>query len=311
MSRALLDQLTIWQEWAQSRLREVEAERGVAEAATSDTLQGIARQAPQYAQALDRLEALSRALGRLDGQREVLEETTGNLDFFVEMRETGEGSGEDLDFVTQTILDAQEEERHRTSIRIHDGPAQSLANVMMRLEFCEKLSLKDAQRASTEIRDVRRELDAVLADVRRLIFELRPMTLDDLGLIATLQRFAENERERLPCDVQVSVKGRYQRFARSAETHIYRIIQEGVGNAAQHAHPFHILIQLAIGADKVILSIGDDGAGFDVATTPLGTGMFEVRRRVRALDGAVSWVSEVGKGCRLTVEVPMKRLEKV
>lgn len=313
MTRALLDQLTLWQEWVQSRLREVDQAHPRTEAAASETIQGLAQQMPQLAPALEKIDGLSQELGRLRGQREVLDDTSGNLAYFVELRESQAGEsapGEDLDFVTQTILDAQEEERHRTSIRIHDGPAQSLANVIMRLEFCEKLALKDGQRASGEIRDVRRELDEVLADVRRLIFELRPMTLDDLGLIATLQRFAENERERLPCDVQVHVKGRYQRFQRNAETHIYRITQEALWNAARHASPFRVRIRLSIGFEKVLLMVEDDGGGFDVEGTSPGTGMSEIHRRVRALDGTVEWISVIGEGTRLKVDIPMKRLAK-
>lgn len=311
MNRALLDQLTLWQEWVDSRLRELEGTVEGVKRSAKEGRSDLEERAEGLGPAIGRFSSLARTLGQVEGQMEALRETRGNLDYFVELREKEAASatdGGDLEFVTRTILDAQEDERHRTSIRIHDGPAQSLANVMMRLEFCERLALKDGHRASSELKDVRRELEEVLREVRHLIFDLRPMTLDDLGLVATLQRFAENERGRLPCDVQFRVRGQYSRFPREAETHLYRIVQEALWNSANHGHPFRVLIWLLLEADHVKLRIEDDGAGFDVATTARGRGMAEVRRRVRALGGTVRWDSAPGEGCRLEVVVPAARL---
>jgi len=309
MSRAVLDQLTLWQEWVRSRLQEVTQEVTRLGAEADRVQLEVASGAPDQ---VARLTRVVRSLGRLEGQLEQLQEAHDNLEYFVQLESSGsaEGGGdpEDLDFVTQTILHAQEDERYRTSMRIHDGPAQSLANVIMRLEFCEKLSQRDGPKASGEIRDVRRELEEVLQEVRRLIFDLRPMTLDDLGLAATLQRFAENERERLPCDVRMVLRGAYERWSRDAETHIYRVVQEALWNAARHGHPFRVSIFMDIGAEVVRLRVEDDGSGFDATAAATGTGTSEIRRRVRALGGTVRWESAPGEGCKVLVELPLQRL---
>lgn len=205
---------------------------------------------------------------------------------------------------TEAVLEAQEEERRRTSIRIHDGPAQHLANVMMRLEFCERLSEKDPEKARRELRDVRDELEGVLSEIRRLIFDLRPMTLDDLGLLPTLQRFVENEKLHAPFSLQLIVRGPSHRFPPRVETHLYRILQEGLWNAARHGEPGEVFIRLSIDPDQLRMAVEDDGAGFDPAEAEPGTGMAEIRRRVEALGGEVRWVSAPGEGCTLEVTAP-------
>lgn len=308
MTAGLRDQLALWLEWVQTRLRENEAEVPALEDATRRLLERLGRAAPGVADDLALLLESAAGMGQREGQSEILRDAEGNLEHFLETADAGAEARAELDFVTQSILDAQEDERYRTSIRIHDGPAQSLANVIMRLEFCEKLATRDGEKAREEIADVRKELDEVLVEVRSLIFDLRPMTLDDLGLLATLQRFTENERRRLPCDVSFEVKGTYQRFSRSAETHLYRIVQEGLRNAVAHGGPFRVRLALEIGKDELVLKVGDDGGGFDPATTRPRTGMAEVRRRARAIDAEVHWTASPGAGCTLEVRAPLRRL---
>lgn len=308
MSAGLRDQLSLWLEWVQTRLRENDAEVPALEAATSRVVERVSRAAPALADDLAKLLEVAAGLGQREGQSEILRDAEGNLVHFLETEVENAEARAELDFVSQSILDAQEDERHRTSIRIHDGPAQSLANVIMRLEFCEKLATRDGIKAKEEIADVRKELDEVLVEVRSLIFDLRPMTLDDLGLLATLQRFTENERRRLPCDVQFEVKGTYQRFSRSAETHLYRIVQEGLRNAIDHGGPFRVRLSLEITSDELVLKVADDGGGFETATTASKTGMAEIRRRARAIDAEVSWTSHPGEGCTLELKAPLRRL---
>ena len=308
MSAGLRDQLSLWLEWVQTRLREIEGEVPALEAATRRVSERLQRSAPGADEDVAQLLENAAGLGQREGQSEILRDAEGNLAHFLETADASADARAELDFVTQSILDAQEDERYRTSIRIHDGPAQSLANVIMRLEFCEKLATRDAVKAQAELADVRKELEEVLVEVRSLIFDLRPMTLDDLGLLATLQRFTENERRRLPCDVSFEVKGTYQRFSRSAETHLYRIVQEGLRNAVSHGGPFRVRLSLEITKDELVLRVADDGGGFDAAITAPRTGMAEIRRRARAIDAEVSWTARPGAGCTLELRAPLRRL---
>lgn len=309
MSQEILDQLRLWNEWIDSRTRELLEELPKHDQSLQRSFDSLVQRSPDAAGSARRLQALSLLAGEAKGQASLLQETKGNLEYFLELgRGQGLDSDRNPDFVTQSILEAQEEERYRTSIEIHDGPAQSLANVIMRLEFCEKLAQRDGAKAAVEILDVKRELEEVLVETRRLIFDLRPMTLDDLGLIPTLQRYGENERERLPCDVQVHVRGNFERYSRSAETHVYRIVQEGLRNAARHGHPFRIKVDLSIQNEFFRLEIFDDGSGFSPEEAKPGMGMAEIRRRVRALDGTVQWNSAPLEGCQLVVNLPLARM---
>ena len=99
------------------------------------------------------------------------------------------------------IIMAQEEERQRVARDIHDGPAQSLSNLALKTELCEKLVDMDIDRARQEIRDLKRLVRSSLQEIRKIIFDLRPMSLDDLGLIATLKQYTNRFMNETNIDV--------------------------------------------------------------------------------------------------------------
>ncbi len=214
----------------------------------------------------------------------------------------------------KSILMAQEDEKRRISIVIHDGPAQILANLIMRVDFCSRLLAKKPEEAAGELVSLRKEMQDLLDDVRRFIFELRPMTLDDLGFLPTLQRFVENMKPTLPFDLQLVIRGQPPELPKLTAIVLYRVIQEGITNIAKHASATRGTIKLqSVDEDNVSLVIEDDGRGFDIKTisqmVAMGRlGLHSSQKRVELVDGTFALSSEQGKGTSIKVTVPVRRV---
>lgn len=196
------------------------------------------------------------------------------------------------------IILAQEEERKRISREIHDGPAQTLASLTMRIDYClehEKLP----EEVATELYELKDSIGKSLKDIRRFIFDLRPMALDDLGLIPTLEQFITGFKRRTGIPVHVDVTGERTNLSSEKELSVFRVIQEASNNAAKHAEPKSIHIFLSFQSEKNNLSvvIKDDGKGFDVAKTKQSygslkkLGLISMEERIRLANGEIEIVS--------------------
>lgn len=203
------------------------------------------------------------------------------------------------------IITAQEEERRRVARDIHDGPAQALANVIFRAEVCERLMDSDLAQAKTELADLRQQVRDVLKDTRKLIFGLRPMTLDDLGLTPTIKRLLDGIRERSGIRSIVHVSGQEQRLDPAIEIGLFRIMQESLNNIEKHAHATLIRVRMDFRQQAVSLFIEDDGDGFDTAaaTGSEQFGLTGMRERVSLLGGDLKIISFPGKGTKVYVRV--------
>src|SRR5690554_6079892 len=133
------------------------------------------------------------------------------------------------------IIQAQEEERRRVARDIHDGPAQSIANLVFRIELIQQLIDKDLEKAKKELDDLKKMIRIGLKDVRKIIYDLRPMSLDDLGLIPTVNRYIKRFKEQTEIMVDFNVKGEERRLSLSYEVTIFRLIQEALNNIHKHS----------------------------------------------------------------------------
>ncbi|NTV91666.1 MAG: sensor histidine kinase, partial [Clostridiales bacterium] len=124
------------------------------------------------------------------------------------------------------IIKAQEDERQRVARDIHDGPAQSMSNVVLKAEICERLLDVDMMKAREELRNLKKIVRESLQDVRKIIYNLRPMSLDDLGLIPTLQRFVTTFRDETGIVASLRTKGVYDDIRPVLSLTVFRIIQE-------------------------------------------------------------------------------------
>ncbi|HKV85981.1 MAG TPA: histidine kinase [Ktedonobacterales bacterium] len=207
-------------------------------------------------------------------------------------------------------IQAQEQVRQRLARRLHDGPTQSLATVFMAAELCEQLISSDPSHALEQLAKLKADVKTSILETRKLIFELRPMTLDDLGLVATLRRYATDLAGARDVHISVSVPGGEQRRPTSIETPIFRVAQEAVVNAIEHAKASAIEISVLTGPDGLRLIVKDNGHGFDVepalkrARAHETWGIASMLERAELLGGWLKIESAPGRGARVELTVP-------
>ncbi len=207
------------------------------------------------------------------------------------------------------IIKAQEEERRRVAREIHDGPAQALANIVLRAEFCEQLLMREPERVREELRRLKEMVRSSLKDIRKIIFDLRPMALDDLGLVEALRRFLIDFQERYGLPVDFRFYGKERRFDPNFEVGLFRIIQEALNNVVKHAEATQVEVRLELREDKVIAVVRDNGRGFDkekVEGEGDHFGLLNMQERVRLLEGEIEFKTAPGKGTEVKVLIPVE-----
>ncbi len=216
------------------------------------------------------------------------------------------------------IIKAQEEERQRVARDIHDGPAQMLSNVVLKAEICERLIDVDLDQARSELQNLKKIVRDSLQDVRKIIYNLRPMSLDDLGLIPTLQRYILTFQEESGISVSFITKGSEPELKSVISLTVFRIVQEALSNVAKHARANNAVMQLEFLEKNLKLYVYDDGIGFDTAKLndrnediTSGFGLVSMRERVELLGGDMRISSEPGKGTRLNIIIPFTQEEEV
>ncbi|NHM29977.1 sensor histidine kinase [Neobacillus terrae] len=206
------------------------------------------------------------------------------------------------------IIEAQEEERKRLSREIHDGPAQMLANVMMRSDLIERVYReRGPEEALGEIRSFKQMVRSSLYEVRRIIYDLRPMALDDLGLVPTLKKYLQTIEEYHKKTV-ISFKnlGQERRLPSKYEVALFRLIQESVQNALKHAEAKEIQVKLEICKEAITVTVKDDGKGFDKNERRSDSfGLIGMKERVDLLEGQITIDSKKGAGTLVMIQIPI------
>lgn len=208
----------------------------------------------------------------------------------------------------EMLVNAQETERQRLSRQMHDGPAQALSNFILQTEIAMRLFDIDARQAKDELNNLKASAMSTFQKVRNFIFELRPMMLDDLGLVPTVRRYADAFKEQTSIDVNVTVTGNERRLEPYLEVMLFRAIQELLGNAARHSQAAQVKVMLDMGVDRVRVSVDDNGRGFDPESVQQGNslGLKLIRERAEMLGGSFDVDSAVGKGARISFAVPAR-----
>lgn len=208
------------------------------------------------------------------------------------------------------ILEAQEEERKRVSREIHDGPAQMLARSLLQSQLVEKVyQNQGGQAAQVELKRLREDIRETLIEVRRVIFDLRPMNLDDLGLSAALNKYlAEVNKFRDEVTITFQEVGEFQRLLSNYEVAVFRVIQECVTNALKHGKPNNITVQLEWLSDKLNIIVKDDGRGFDLdEVKEQSFGLIGMKERVELLKGTITTKSVISKGTIHIMQIPFMK----
>lgn len=207
------------------------------------------------------------------------------------------------------IIEAQEEERKRLSRDIHDGPAQMLANVLLRAGLVEKLFNEEGKTSAlSELKTLRMSVRAALIEVRRVIFDLRPMALDDLGVGPALKKYLSKIEEfEKDVDIHIQSIGNERRFHTNIEAAVFRLVQESVSNALKHGKPSSIWVKVEWLRDTLNIIIKDNGKGFDInKVKEKSFGLIGMRERVDLLKGVMKINSTIGKGTLILFKIPLK-----
>ena len=206
------------------------------------------------------------------------------------------------------IIEAQEEERRRISREIHDGPAQMLANILLRADLVDRtFRERGGEQALVEMKSMRSMVRTSLEEVRRIIYNLRPMALDDLGLVPTIRKYLVNVEEYNNMTISLSEQGGLDRLASKYEVALFRLIQESIQNVIKHASAEKIQVNIRIEKNQVSVSIRDDGIGFDIEKKKENSfGLIGMRERVEMLDGEITINSKFGNGTTVYVNIPLK-----
>lgn len=235
---------------------------------------------------------------------------SGNLNLF--NTQVSSISDQQRQWIGGRIILAQEEERRRVAREIHDGPAQAMANVVLRAEFCEKLLRANRSEVGKELTDLKQVVKDSLKEVRRIIFNLRPMTLDDLGLVPTLRRYSEEFRDREGIEGVITVKGEERRLPTSIEVTVFRLVQEALNNIKKHAGVNQAHIMLDFEETMIRLEVSDQGKGFDPVKVhdevsgKQSFGLLSMKERITLLEGEFQLESSPGKGTVIRVSIPIQ-----
>ena len=207
----------------------------------------------------------------------------------------------------ESVIQAQELERKRLSNRMHDGPAQALSNFILQVEIAQRLFDMDLDQARDELDELKVNANATFTKVRDFIFELRPMMLDDLGLIPTLRHYFEAFKEQNEIEVHFTASGTERRLESYLEIMIFRAIQELVGNAAKHSKANTIRAHIDTNEERVVVDVEDDGEGFNEEQALVGSmGIKVIKERVDILNGEFNIDTALGQGTRIGFSVPLE-----
>ncbi|WP_236838655.1 sensor histidine kinase [Caldalkalibacillus salinus] len=250
-------------------------------------------------------QTVERAEGVLTQFGVVVEYLSGNMAEMKQMIEDAH-QNQQLGF---KVIQAQEEERKRLAREIHDGPAQSMAHLVLRMDLVDKvLSTGDELRAKEELQSLKQSARESLADVRRIIFDLRPMALDDLGLVPTLKKYIERIQQKVDVKIKFKTKGKEIHSSSSLDVAVFRLIQESLNNIIKHAQATKATVNLSFSSDHVQVVIEDNGVGFDQdnqsQSESEGFGLMGMKERVKLLEGDFQVYSEPSKGTKVIIMLP-------
>jgi signal transduction histidine kinase len=261
------------------------------------------------------LSAQARKLASLDGVEPVAESGISEIDSlehtFDQMARQIASYRLGLRRYVGAITQKQEDERRHIARELHDETVQSLLAISRRLEL-EQASEKDPLRAG-HLAEIQSQIGDTLAGVRQISRDLRPLVLEDLGLLPALQALARGARQgpgAVP-QVKLEIPEEPVHLPPQQELALYRITQEALTNARKHAHPTGVRVSLEISDTEILLGIADDGEGFEVPDSLADLaqkgcfGLMGIQERVWAMGGRLSIQSTRGEGTHLQVCMPV------
>ncbi len=212
------------------------------------------------------------------------------------------------------IFSIQEEERRRIARELHDETSQVLASLNANLEAAIDMLPHSTNKSKALLKKVQALSINILDELHKLIYELRPTLLDDLGLVAAIRWLADNNLGAAGIIVNFKTTGRVTRLDTQLETTLFRVVQEAVNNIARHANAKAADVSLYFKKNVIRVRVTDDGRGFDVKEAisskdrPRGLGLLGMKERVELVNGTLSIRSSLsGRGTEINIEIPLNQ----
>jgi signal transduction histidine kinase len=211
------------------------------------------------------------------------------------------GLAQELQAARRRLVDLREEERRRIRRDLHDGLGPALAGLTFTLDAVHNLAVSDLERANALLASATEQTQTMIADVRRLIYGLRPPALDELGLVGALRGLAGREASSATTIAVVAPEA-LAPLPAAVEVAAYRIVQEALTNVARHARAQSCTVHLSVEPDAVLLEISDDGQG--MAQRRSGVGLQTMQERAAELGSSCQITSKPGAGTIVTARLP-------
>ncbi len=274
--------------------------------------------ARQIVKPLQELESKAAAVAQ--GDYDTIQHSVGGISEvqhlqseLAEMARKVQASQEGLRDYIGAITSAQEEERLRVARELHDDTIQELIALKQRLQLAEK-AVKDPNAAQL-LAELQQLAEGTIENVRRLTRALRPIYLEDLGLVTALEMLVRETT--LPDALAVGFErvGQERRLPREAELALYRIAQQALNNVVRHAHAQRASLQIGFSDREIKLEVSDDGNGFELPRTPTDFatgghfGLLGIRERADLIGARLEVQSQPGRGTRLFVRLPVTELD--
>ncbi len=241
-------------------------------------------------------------------ERRVAERTLEVQTLFKELQHKEELRGRLL----ENVISAQEDERKRIARELHDETGQALTGIIMSLEVAEDALSREPETVRPRLQRAKSLASESIAGIRRLVVDLRPAALDDLGLVPAIRAFAGSRLEEKGIHVEIQVAGLSDRLAPPVEICLFRVAQEAVTNVVRHSGAHAARIELKRENGFVSLLVRDDGHGFDVdeisnsADPGRALGLAGMEERVSLLGGRLAVESAPGSGTTVSARIPVE-----
>lgn len=223
------------------------------------------------------------------------------------------GCNDNLINYSTKLLKTQEMDRNRISRDLHDSTVQSLTSFGHKLEYCTRMVDKDPAKVKLELQSLINMNKEIINDMREIIFDLRPMSLSNIGFVSAVESYCQHLRRNDNLDVVLKISGQEQELSSITSVTLYRILQEACNNSLKHSKANKIYIRISFFDDLFELDVDDNGIGFDLPMVEEraqedflhGFGLSTMRERAKLLSGTFSINSRPGFGTKIHVSVPL------
>lgn len=212
---------------------------------------------------------------------------------------------ERLQALSRRLVEIQEKERRRIALELHDEAGQALTSIKVQLHLLDQLAC-DPQAVRSQAQELNQITDSVMETLHQLAVDLRPASLEHIGLVPSLEQYLQGFGETHRLDIQLESLGIEERLPLEMETALYRIVQESLTNIARHAQASRVAVLVQKNPGKIVLTIEDDGQGFNPQTVVSSDhlGLVGMQERLEMLKGHLAIESQLGQGTIIYVEVP-------